>query len=179
MKLDLKRLTLQQTAALLCLSVRQINNLVGKGVIVKHGAGKRSFYVWADVFDGYLADRVAQLGGRNGHQDATDLAEAELRRTNADARLKELKADEMEGKLVDVAYVERSMGQINANVRARLLALPSKLTPQLVGIASPARVKAIVEKETNQTCEELVKIAGKAPRVVEDGEEVYAESVQH
>lgn len=32
MNLDLKRLTLQQTAALLCLSVRQINNLAGKGV---------------------------------------------------------------------------------------------------------------------------------------------------
>lgn len=174
MKLDLKRLTLQQTSALLCVSVRQINNLVNKGVIVKHGAGQRSFYVWGDVFDGYLADRLAQLHGRNGKQDADNLSEAELRRTNADARLKELKADEMEGKLVDVAYVERTMAQINANVRARLLGLPAKLTPQLVGISSPAKAKAIIEKETNQTCEELVKIAAKVPKVVDEEEEAYA-----
>lgn len=175
MKLDLKRLTLQQTAALLCLSVRQINNLVGKGVIVKHGAGKRSSYVWADVFEGYLADRVAQLGGRNGKEDVDNQAEAELRRTNADARLKELKADEMEGKLVDVAYVERTQAQINANVRARLLALPAKLTPQLVGVDSPAKVKAIVEKQTTQCCEELVKIAAKVPKFADEEEAVFAD----
>jgi terminase small subunit / prophage DNA-packing protein len=174
-RLDLKRLTLQQTAALLCLSVRQINNLVGKGVITKHGSGKRSYYVWSAVFEGYLADRVAQLSGRNGKEDSENMLEAELRRTNADARLKELKADEMEGKLVDVAYVERAQAQINANVRARLLAMPSKLGPRLVGVASPAKVKTEIERETNQACEELVKIAAKVPKVVEEEEEVYAD----
>lgn len=178
MNFNLKRLSLQQTAALLCLSTRQVNNLVNKGVVTKHGAGKSSYYVWNAVFDAYLADRVAQLSGRNGKQDADNMMEAELRRTNADARLKELKADEMESKLVDVGYVERYIQQIHANVRARLLAIPSKLTPQLVGVATPARVKALLDKESLQACEELVKM-GAGQQIAEEDDEELEEAHAH
>ena len=168
LNLDLKRLTLQQTAALLCLSTRQVNNLVGKGVITKQGSGKTSRYVWSEVFDGYLSDRLAQLRGPKSNEDVDNQAEAELRRTNADARLKELKADEMEGKLVDIAFVGTTLRNIYTNARARLVAMPSKLTPQLVGVDSPPKVKAIVEKETNQVIEELRELAESPRRGIKD-----------
>jgi len=153
---------------LLDVDERTIDRYVVAGM-PREGTGRKARYGPA-AFAWFLAERLEQSGRNRPTEDADNLSEAELRRTNADARLKELKADEMEGKLVDVAYVERTQAQINANVRARLLALPAKLTPQLVGVSSPAKAKAIIEKETNQACEELVKIAAKVPRRVEEFE---------
>ena len=149
-------------AYLLDVDERTIDRAVVKGM-PREGVGRKARY-GKSAFAWFIADQLEQSGRNTPTQDAANIEEAELRRTNADARLKELKADEMEGKLVDVAYVERTQAQINANVRARLLALPAKLTPQLVGVNNPAKAKAIIEKETNQACEELVKIAAKMPK---------------
>lgn len=58
-----------------------------------------------------------------------------------------------------MAYVERCQTQVNANIKQRLLGLPAKLTPQLVGVSSLAKVKAILEREIHETLEELREIA--------------------
>jgi phage terminase Nu1 subunit (DNA packaging protein) len=146
---------------LLGIQIRSADRYLAQGM-PRIGVGRAARY-GPEAFAWYFAEKLEQSGRNKPSEDADNLVEAELRRTNADARLKELKADEMEGKLVDIAYVERTQAQINSNVRTRLLALPSKLTPQLVGVNSPPKVKAIIERETNQVCEELVKIAAKVP----------------
>lgn len=75
------------------------------------------------------------------------------------AGLRENELARKNGEVVDVAYVERCQTQVNANIKQRLLGLPAKLTPQLVGVSSLAKVKAILEREIHETLEELREIA--------------------
>jgi len=76
------------------------------------------------------------------------------------AKKEKLEYEKMLGKLIDVEVVERQQSHINGNIAARLRALPSKLTPQLVGVPTSAKVNAILTKEIMQALEELVTIAG-------------------
>jgi len=76
------------------------------------------------------------------------------------AKKEKLEYEKMLGKLVDIETVERQQSHVNGNIASRLRALPSKLTPQLVGVPTSAKVNAILTKEILQALEELVTIAG-------------------
>jgi hypothetical protein len=54
-----------------------------------------------------------------------------------------------------------------ANLRNRILAMPSRLTMNLVNVSSPAKVKVIIEREARACCTELCEIAMKSAEVEE------------
>jgi phage terminase Nu1 subunit (DNA packaging protein) len=170
-KVELDNLTEGQLARLLGVSTRQVRNLADAGIVKKQGQYNTARYAGPASIKAYLEHKIAQATPSSAKEASKNINEADLRVKNADAELKELKAAQLKGELVEVAYVEQSLGQLFGNLRSRILGLSSKLTPQLVGLATPAKVKALLDKEAKQTCEELVKIAQKTPRVkVEDDE---------
>jgi hypothetical protein len=91
--------------------------------------------------------------------DHVTLSEAERRWRLAIARLKELELQLRTGKVCLIADVERMQVQVNGNIKQRLLALPAKLTPRLVGVANQAVIKTILEREIHETLLELVTAA--------------------
>ena len=140
-------LSQKEYAGHLGVSPQAVNRMVHTGKIPsQHGRIDR------DAADAALAPADAQTG-------ANSLAEAQRRKEWALAGLREHELARKNGEVVDVAYVERCQTQVNSNIKQRLLGLPSKLTPRLVGIGSPAKIKTILEREIHETLEELSRIA--------------------
>ena len=60
-----------------------------------------------------------------------------MEKEKAIARLKNLEADEKEGKLVSAEQVKQTWDNHNANCKAKLLSIPTKLALELSGIEEP------------------------------------------
>jgi hypothetical protein len=140
-------ITQKEYAFHLGVSQQAVNKMVRTGKIPStHGR------IDSVAADAALAPADAQAG-------ANSLAEALRRKEWALAGLREHELARKSGEVVDVAYVERCQTQVNSNIKQRLLGLPAKLTPRLVGVASPAKIKSILEREVHETLEELRNIA--------------------
>lgn len=158
-KREIGQLSGAEVAARLCLSLRQISNLAAKG-LPKHGSGTRgTYYLWPEVLEWFLAYRASLYAPKGSRPDADTLTEAEIRAKNATAALSELKLRRQTGELVAVADVERAQAQANANVRALLLSIPGKLTPQLAATSSKPKVKALLESAILQALDNLTHSA--------------------
>src|SRR6185503_6142289 len=87
------------------------------------------------------------------------------------ARLLQLELEKKQGKLLDADEVRRTTFALARRTRDRLLAMPSRLGPEVSGL-SPDEATRVLREEVERICEEL---AGKPPS--EDGEgEVEAAS---
>ena len=113
--------TTDELAALFDLNERRIRQLAKEGRIPKAGRGR---YDLREAVPAYIRQLRGALGVKPS--DVPDLAEARARQAIADARVKELKAAEIEGRLVRREVVEEVFGQIATALRASLLTLPSK-----------------------------------------------------
>jgi len=174
MTLNLDKLTANGVARLFGISRRQVQNLAEDGVIPKQGQFNTAHYVWDEVRDAYLRHKLTQVKPKRTTADVTGMAGAELRKLNAEATLAELKAAKLRSEVVEIEYVERCQVRIYANLRARLLAIPSRLTQQLAGKTSRLQIKSIAETEINQALAELVKIAANvAPHETEALDELF------
>ncbi len=120
---DAKRwiVTTDELAALFDLNERRIRQLAKEGRVPKAGRGR---YDLREAVPAYVRHLRGALGVKPS--DVPDLAEARARQAIADARVKELKAAEIEGRLVRREVVEEVFGQIATALRASLLTLPSK-----------------------------------------------------
>jgi hypothetical protein len=92
-------------------------------------------------------------------QHNSTLAVALRRKENAKAGLLELQLAQKQGEVVPIAAVRAKQEQINSIIRSRLLAMPGKLAPILLGMGSAARIKAALEGEIFET---LAELAGRA-----------------
>ena len=81
-------------------------------------------------------------------------SEARRRRAIADADLAELKSDQQRGKLIDLATVEQAFAEIGYVLRARLLALPSNLVPELEGL-SASQMHKTLQKHVHQLLHDI------------------------
>jgi phage terminase Nu1 subunit (DNA packaging protein) len=88
--------------------------------------------------------------------DRNDVSDERRRLIRAQANLAELEEEELRGELVRVQAVEKRWGTIATNVRAKLLALPSRLAGE---IASAEDRSVIEEKSRAIVYEALTEIA--------------------
>jgi Phage DNA packaging protein Nu1 len=104
-----------------------------------------------------LGRRIATANAVTGASAAgqSSIGEARRRRALAQAVLAELAAAKMRGELVPVEEVARVWDRIVANCRARLLAIPSKLTPRLSGLTDRSVIYAALESEIHEALTEL------------------------
>src|SRR3974377_239543 len=159
----LDHLSRDDCATLLGLGLRQLDKLTASTAIPRRGTGRKVFFVWAEVRDAYISNKLAQIKPAKLTEDEQDRGQAELRKINADATLSELKAAKLQSELVDVAYIEASIGAIYANIKTKLLSIPAKLTPRLVGLTNKAQIKALLTGQVRETCAEMVQIAQRVP----------------
>jgi terminase small subunit / prophage DNA-packing protein len=152
-----EHLTAGKTAKRLSISTRQLQNYVDQG-LPKVGHGKRSYFEWEAVYKWMMEREAEKSRPKSVKEDAKNLAEAQLRKINAEAALAELKLARERGEVVNVQDVEKAVSGQIANARARLLAMPSKLAGLLVGLTKP-KIKTQLESEVNQALAELTKTA--------------------
>ena len=126
-------ITPTEAARLLKLPESSFFLLVQKGIIPKTG-GKEHEYVLGVVLDEYLDYLFDSKGLKE--------AQTQLMRVRAKKEQKEL--DAMDGELVPLSVVMKIYAENISNVRSHLLALPTKLSPELEGkdrIAIQAKLK--------------------------------------
>lgn len=159
-------LDLADTAALLCMTKRQVQNLVELG-LPKHGSGHGAAYDWAEVFPWYLNYRIDLA--RKREQSKPDagkprettvrgetLSQATTRKVIAEADLKEIERARERGQVVAIADVERNIAEVATNVKTKLLALPSKLATIIAAARGDRpKIRAILDSEMRQVCSEL------------------------
>jgi phage terminase Nu1 subunit (DNA packaging protein) len=89
-----------------------------------------------------------------GDTSKLDIDEAKRRKTAAEAALAELELAKQRGELVPLQAIAEIVGDAFANVRARLLSLPSALAPQVVHMTA-AESRAILESAIDDVLGEL------------------------
>ena len=145
--------TQAQLARLLKISQPAVSALVNTGVITLTPDRK----VWLEdaVRDYHTKTNVAQrreleVKAGKSEQFAVPSAgyhEARARREIAEATLAELKLKEAEGKLIDAVAAKKAFMDVGVAVRDRLLALPQRLAPLLVGMNDEVAVSNILNNE--------------------------------
>ena len=146
--------TRKEVAEHLDLSVVSISKLIEKGVLdVKIGRNPMDLDVCRKNYINYLR----QLGGYNKRTGSGDIAEENTRLTKAQADKAELEVSELEGKLIPATLVQETWQDFVANVRAKLLGLPSKLAHQVIAAEDYAEAEKLLKKEVYEALNELAE----------------------
>ena len=103
---------------------------------------------------------------RKERQAATpgDFEEARTRKMAAEAELAELELATERGRLVTVEDCASRLVRILERVRARLVAVPGKLAPRLVGVETAMEARGVLEEAVAETLAELAGGDVTAPR---------------
>jgi phage terminase Nu1 subunit (DNA packaging protein) len=93
--------------------------------------------------------------GDGGATAAAELGSAKARKTEADAKLSELRYAQAVGQVIDIATVTDMVGRHVTACRARLLSLPSVLAPSLAIASGAPECQSLLEGAIRECLEEL------------------------
>jgi phage terminase Nu1 subunit (DNA packaging protein) len=114
----------------------------------------RGVFDVADSIAAYVAHRESVVAAEHGTGDyGRARAELYLER----ARAARLKREELEGTLAPLSVTRAAWTSILTMVRTRVLAIPNKLAPRLVGLKTAGEALALVRGEIYEALEELSK----------------------
>lgn len=139
-------------AKLLMLSETRVQQLVVEGVIEKEGHGKYNLVKAVQGYIKYLQDRSV---GNAGQVKAADYHVEKARKIRAEATLAEMEVDKKRGLLVEVASVEREATSVMLEIRTRMLAVPERVAPSLLGETNEREIKKIISEEIEQALTSL------------------------
>lgn len=161
-------LTVSDVAELLSLTDRQVRNLIkDKGLPAR--SDTRGFTLdWPTALEWYVGYRSAQKPGNGGNRrpgngsDGSEapeetLDEAILRKTKAEADLKELQLAREQGQVVAIADIERVLANANRSIQTQILALPAGLAPQLIGMDDRQQIYNLIDRSCRSL---LTNLAG-------------------
>lgn len=101
-------------------------------------------------------DAIPLLYAVTGYEEHLDLTQERARLARFQGDKAELEAKRLKGELIDVNEAAEVIGAELANVRARLLSLPGKVAPELVGIDDLAVVHSHLQTAIHDALAELV-----------------------
>lgn len=142
--------TTAQISEILDVSTRRIQQLAKEGVLVRISHG--SFDLKASI-KSYIEFRIS----REQEDDELDKTTEEALWTRARRQKTELELQIMRGDLHRSEDVKRVMNDMIGAFRARILSIPSKFAPQLVGKTEIPPIKAILKNAVFETLEELAE----------------------
>lgn len=140
--------TLKQVeiAALLGLTERRIQQLHAEG-LPRNGEGRGGVYVWPSVL-AWWTDRIS--GSREGGDESS-----KSRKEAAEADMAEMKRDALAGTLLDAEDVRTTWAEALANMRAKMLTMPSKGAVQMEDGQTLAEREAILQAVVDEALAEL------------------------
>lgn len=176
-------LSVTDVAELLSLTPRQVRNLIqDKGLPAK--SDPRGFTLdWPTTLEWYVGYRSAQKGGNGGNlrpgsgpeEPEETLDQAILRKTKAEADLKELQLAHERGEVAAIADVERVLTGANKSIQTRILAVPASLATRLLGINDRTRIFNELDRSMRELLTNLAGIdavrEARSGRPEEDTEE--------
>jgi len=164
---------LMQTADILQLlpvGERQLRNLINNKGLPCQGSGTRRSFVWAEVLEWYVDYRLglAFKDGNGGNEDGSDedgisesggngredIRQATLRKTRAEANIKELQLSRLRGEVIAIADAKTRVDRMMGNLRSHLLGMAAKLASRTEGMQRTER-EAAIKDELESLCREL------------------------
>jgi len=141
-------------ANLFSLSTRRIRQLEVEGVINKVARGK---YSLQESIKSYITFIKATVDLKENKEEELkinyDEEHALLERAKREKA--ELEVAQMQGKLHNATDVEREMNKMLSAFRAKVLAIPSKMAPQLIAQTEISIIESILETEVYNALNEL------------------------
>lgn len=131
----------EEAANFLNLSKSTFFRLIEAGIIPRSDDGN---YVLGEVVEAYWRNQF----------DSEGLRAAQTRLVTAQAELKEAELAEQRGELHRASVVQKIWSERNINIRAKLLAIPTKISPELVG-KDLLTIQAKLKDAVNEALEEL------------------------
>lgn len=142
--------TLDELAGVLGVNSRNLKTLVSRGVLIR---AKRGAYPLASSIRRYCAHLREEAAGRDHVKAGSGLAIQRERETRARAGALELKNAAARGEMLPAGQVEAMWSDVLRTIRARVLALPSRLQQRL-GHLTPHDV-ATIDRELRDALTEL------------------------
>ncbi|TCM85178.1 terminase small subunit [Rhodovulum steppense] len=140
-------------AALLGIGASQIRTKARDGILIRSGRGRYDVRASLARYLAQLRD-AASRGGRQGQEEANrDLKAESIRVKRAQADAQELKNAASRGELLEATAVERQWASILRDVRAGLLAVPSRVGAKLPHLT--AHDLAEIDREIRRSLERL------------------------
>jgi phage terminase Nu1 subunit (DNA packaging protein) len=140
-----------EMAGILGISPTTLDRYVQAGCpVVERGSGRREYkFNSAEVIRWVLAREASPGRGQ------TD--DSRRRYTLAAAELKEFQLAEKRGSMISVEDVAPIVADELANVRSRLLAIPDRVAPKIVGMTDPAAIETALRDEVIAALTELTQ----------------------
>ena len=153
--------TAAQCAEHLLLKPRRFHELLEQGILTRQARGA---YDLAAVREQYLRHLLEVADARG--EDAPDLSQARARLASEQADAQAMRNASMRESLMAREDVRTAVATAFDRVRAKVAALPDALAPQVVGQASVAEVREVLEIGVWRALGELAatKVAGNPSR---------------
>jgi phage terminase Nu1 subunit (DNA packaging protein) len=152
-KAEFSGLTQREGADRLGVSVRWLRELTKEESIPCERQGRTLRYPWPQLrewYNGYL-DRVARE-----KYGPSDLKEEKAGLTRAQRLRAELEYQRTLGNLIEVDVAAEEVKRVTSFLRGRLLNLPGRLGPELVGLKTIAEAVARVDAEVRAILTEII-----------------------
>tara|TARA_R100001163_G_C5061876_1_gene198815 strand:- start:909 stop:1442 length:534 start_codon:yes stop_codon:yes gene_type:complete len=137
-------------AKLLDLSERHVRRLADDNILKKPEKNKGWEITNVTLYIRYLREKAF---GKD--ISTTDLHNEKLRLTKAQADKATLEVNELEGELIPAQIVEDTWINYSMNVRAKLLALPTRIAHEIITIEDYQEALEILKKQINEALKEL------------------------
>lgn len=165
MPVNFSALTAVQAAEMFGVSEKTIRNWMNDNGLPCSGSGRGRTIDAAKAIQWhheYTAGKSGN-GGRNPPAAPAEVAietidQAMLRKTVAEADLKELQLAKERGQVAAIGDVEKLLSVSNLAVQTQLLAVPSRLATQMLGIEEHGRAVIVLEAEMRQVLSNLASI---------------------
>lgn len=140
---------------LLDLTPQRVAQLVNEGVIPRKERGR---YELVPVVRGYI--HYLRQRALKGDAKATgdDYASHRARLTKARADMAEMEREQMGNRLIPVHDVERAWCDVVANMRAKMLAIPTIAAADAQAAQTLAEAKQVLKERVHEALEELANV---------------------
>ena len=137
-----------------CGIVPRIRQLAEEGIVVR--AAKGRYKLKDSIMNYILTLKVAmEAAGTDSPDGELDLEEEKAIHERVKRHISELKLQVMKGELHSSGDVERVMTDMLVSIRARLLAMPTKLAPLLVARNDAGYIRTAINREVLDALNEL------------------------
>ena len=164
-----------EAAELFGVTLKTVDNWIRKGLA--HEPQGREVLLNTAAIAQFLED---DLKTRLANTPAAEnIDQARVRKISADAALAELQLQRERGEVVNIEDVAKTVGEEYAAVRAKLLAIPTKLAPRIAIEDNEAACRDLIEREITEALNELIadSVAGGAGAEPEAAAEVDGQPV--
>jgi phage terminase Nu1 subunit (DNA packaging protein) len=138
---------------LLDLTPQRVNQLAKEGVIPKVERGR---YELVPVVRAYI--QYLRMGNLKRDLPEDDYTTHRMRLTRAKADIMEMERSQMEEKLIPTNDIETSWLEATANMRAKMLSLPTKAAAEVFSAESISEVKNILKEQIYEALAELSNV---------------------